>query len=484
MLLLVLLVLVLLSTMPVLMPRLQEVWAGVEGRTGLPMLKTEVVLNKEARIAAARELEERLASRDSTVDHQLLALLDARIEEQREDKREIRREQERQAARDKEEAYRQRNRDDVAHRTDQHERQQTMRSYYDSPYHAPPPDPSERVLFLAQPRNTPTYTFDLETEAAQAGFPQATASARATSAALAVSSRRAFSIQGSAARGYSSGEPSASLPASPRERAGLTWLPTATPTPRVSMSTAASPRAHTSPPFGGGVGSGAGADLDIHSWGSTTPLGTPLASPLRSSLRPTDRSMPPSPRATNYGAMASRELKMNSALDELGDSLYGTFDSPRNPTASRMALASQNGPPSPPRGPGVGPGVFGALSPRGLAFTHRESALRASYHDGLSQLAQTAQPRRTRHNAAEPGASDPAAIPPGGFARKTVRVYTGFNPTDGSPKAKSRATPPAAARRLLLGSPRANAEGERPADRWNSPREMPAGVPHASPLLS
>ena len=43
-----------------------------------------------------------------------------------------------------------------------------MRSFYDSPYHAPPPDPSERVLFLAQPRNTPTYTFDLETEATQA----------------------------------------------------------------------------------------------------------------------------------------------------------------------------------------------------------------------------------------------------------------------------------------------------------------------------
>ena len=82
--------------------------------------------------------------------------------------------------------------------------------------------------------------------------------------------------------------------------------------------------------------------------------------------------------------------------------------------------------------------------------------------------------------------SSPSLPSAGGFARKTVRVFTGYNPTDDSPKPKGRATPPAAARRLLLGSPRANAEGARTdlTDRWDSPREMPAGVPHVSQLLS
>lgn len=218
-------------------------------------------------------------------------------------------------------------------------------------------------------------------------------------------------------------------------------------------------------------------DVPTLTWLSTTPRATsprahpPRATTARSKAGTTPRQLPSSPRHMPQPPSTSpRNIAADPAAATFGIAHSAHHAAHKRSSTFADAIHS-------PRGPGTGPGsatngqMGTAPSPCSPPTPFSPPRARAKLNT-VSVDTRTLDPRN--------------ALQSNGYAPPTVRVVSYVLGSSDSPRGcppgrPPRTAPAAAVRRIALGSPRAQAEGERGADRWISPRVVPASSPMAVP---
>ena len=303
-------------------------------------------------------------------------------------------------------------------RLEQLENAQRARSNFSSPFAPPPPVLSPRMEQLASPRGTPNHALNLESFVARTDV-HGDALNRFQ---MTQRGPDAFPhlAEGSTAHATPRRTAGASVPlGGTRPWAGTTWLPPAQAGGK-----------------GGGTGTGTGGK----------------AAPSRSvGSSPRERFFSPRNIAVDPAAAASAAARGSSAF----------ADATRSP-----------------RGPGKGAGAATNGQTGGTTLSPWAPPPPFSPLWARSELTTAAVDTRTLDAA--------NGMQGNSYGRPTVRVVSYRLGTSDSPRGCPPGRPPRTApapvsRRVNLGSPRAQAEGERGADRWISPRVVPSSSPMAVP---